>query len=170
MKFKVNHFYKREKCKEKSRLVRQGKHILLSNGNKRKTLKQTREWVKLELWNQIQICRSSNESSCAVSSFSFCNSNEMWSLPSSTNGEATTYPPPPQRYIIKGKNCSICLINVQLSEEITSLSKKEKEKKGQNTVINCGGSSRLDEPRTISLFSLVVSLWQTRSWGMIRTD
>ena len=35
------------------------------------------------------------------------------------------------------------------------------------TVINCGGSSILDEPRTTSLFNLVVSLWQTLSWGSI---
>lgn len=32
------------------------------------------------------------------------------------------------------------------------------------TVMNCGGSSRLDEPRTTSLFNLFVNLWQTRSW------
>lgn len=31
------------------------------------------------------------------------------------------------------------------------------------TVINCGGSSRLDDPRTISRCSFVDNLWQTRN-------
>lgn len=32
------------------------------------------------------------------------------------------------------------------------------------TLMNCWGSSRLDEHRITSLFNLVVNLWQTRSW------
>uniref|UniRef100_A0A2P2M8R4 SNARE-interacting protein KEULE n=1 Tax=Rhizophora mucronata TaxID=61149 RepID=A0A2P2M8R4_RHIMU len=63
--------------------------------------------IQMGLKTQVQthICKSSNESSCAVNSFSF--------------------------------------------------------------VMNCGGSSRLDEPRTTSLCSLPLSLWQTLSSDLV---
>lgn len=48
----------------------------------------------------------------------------------------------------------------KIEEQETRKAKRE----NSHTVMNCGGSSRLDEPRIISLFSFVVNLWQTRSW------
>uniref|UniRef100_A0A7C8YVS4 Uncharacterized protein n=1 Tax=Opuntia streptacantha TaxID=393608 RepID=A0A7C8YVS4_OPUST len=82
---------------------------------------------------KIYVPTSSNESSLADSSFNFCSSNKSRGEAVSTR---TSLPP-------KGDERRL---------------EDPKKRKPIHTMMNCAGSSILEEPRITSLFNFVVSL------------